>query len=144
VRLVVLLIVADFLLRVLRRRRGRAQHPKQTEVQLRQVKQEVLEGLVRQEGRDVSFNSRQDDGPQPAAAFDRVGSVGVDRKDGFDEIVMVLDGSDLPMNGVALSDDLLGESTESRDVEFVCDGVDVDVVGAGGGGPGKRRGVAES
>jgi hypothetical protein len=143
VRLVVLVVVVvvDFLKRLARRR---VQHPKQTEVESRQVKQELLERLVFQESRDVSFDSRQNNSPQPATALEGGGSVVVDREDGVDEIVVVSDRSDLAMNGVALAEDLLGESAKFRDVVLIRDGVDVDVVGAGGGGASKRRGVAEN
>jgi hypothetical protein len=141
-RLVVLvLIVIDFLKRLPRRR---VQHPQQTEIEPRQVEQELLERLVLQKSRDISFDSRQNNSPQPATAFDRVGSVVVDRCDGVDEIIVVFDRSHLAVDGVALAEDLLGESAKFRDVVLVCDGVDVDVVGAGGGGASKRWGVAES
>jgi hypothetical protein len=141
-RLVVLvLIVIDFLKRLPRRR---VQHPQQTEIEPRQVEQELLERLVLQKSRDISFDSRQNNSPQPATAFDRVGSVVVDRCDGVDEIIVVFDRSHLVVNGVAFAEDLLGESTEFWDVVFVCDGVDVDVVGTGAGVFGASLRAAES
>jgi hypothetical protein len=50
----------------------------------------------------------------------------------------------LAVDGVALAEDLFGESTEFWDVVFVCDGVDVDVVGTGAGVFGASLRAAES
>lgn len=78
-----------------RRRRCRVQHGKQTEVEIRQLEQQLLERLILQQNRNVALHDRQHDRPESVLALEAqaVRRVLVHSADGFDEVGVVLQRS---------------------------------------------------